>query len=159
MALVERDALPKTQLEGRSHLAKRIAKVKNHPDMAIFNERVAERNAFVRIVDTLFDKMHLAPAIWNSMENGVVRPNAKVDAEAHAKVFFEAKLQRVGQLPVAWMASFIVRAARDPHNITPSSWTNSTVRTPTPYSTSSAWVAASRRPPRCRRSARTKRHA
>lgn len=119
MALVERDALPKTQLEGRSHLAKRIAKVKNHPDMAIFNERVAERNAFVRIVDTLFDKMHLAPAIWNSMENGVVRPNAKVDAEAHAKVFFEAKLQRVGQLPVAWRASFIVRAARDPPNITP----------------------------------------
>lgn len=69
-------------------------------------KRVNERNALVKLLDKLDEDIALAPIIWQSVENGLITiPDAA--EEGKKRMNFEAKVKKVGQLPVDYMATFL----------------------------------------------------
>lgn len=93
------------QIEGDCSLSRRIGKVKPCGDLALYMKKVGERNALVRIVDRLERERQLAPAVWQAIESGLIRPpGMEVDEN---KTFFAKKVPRVSSLPTEWVANWL----------------------------------------------------
>ena len=89
-------------------MARRIGKVKAIADLAVWQKRVVERNALVKIIDKLVAEPALGPPVWGAIETGLINSVSSEQADSHLKVYFKEKVGKVGRLPVDWIASWLV---------------------------------------------------
>lgn len=72
-------------------------------------EQVNERNALVKVIDRIMSQPGLAQKTWSSLENGLIKASSQTSNAS--KETFDKKIAKISQLPVDFIASFLVEAS------------------------------------------------